>query len=159
MCWGCWCPLQPSDVPVDGRSGGAVGLPVLAEQPVETAADEQSASLQLERSQHGHCCSNSQQPSPWQRMLPQRLPRQLCSRGVEGEGVRKSGLRRRAPPKPQACRSECVSQSKRLLDWCTGVLVDWCTGAPFLSEQTAAWLCELATTDNLKSFQSSLSEQ
>lgn len=31
-------------------------LPVLVEQPVETAADELSVYLQLERSQHGHCC-------------------------------------------------------------------------------------------------------
>lgn len=52
--------------------------------------------LQLECSQGGHCCSNSQQPSPWQRELQQCLPQQLWSRIMEGEvGVRKSGLQHR----------------------------------------------------------------
>lgn len=54
--------------------------------------------LQLERSQGGHCCSNSRQPSPWQRALQQRLPQQLWSRSLEGEvGVRKSGPQHRGP--------------------------------------------------------------
>lgn len=55
--------------------------------------------LQLERSQGGHCCSNSQQPSPWQRaLLLQRLPQQLWSRSTqERGGVRKSGPQRGGP--------------------------------------------------------------
>lgn len=82
-----------------GRSGRLAWLPALVERPVETAAEELSEYLQLQRSQGGHCCSNSQQPSPWQRVLRQRLPQQLCSRSVEGE-VRKSGLQRRGPRSP-----------------------------------------------------------
>lgn len=70
--------------------------------------------LQLECSQGGHCCSNSQQPSPWQRALQQRLPQQLWSRSMEGEiGVRKSGPQHRGPsPKhwPQGL-SVCLGPS------------------------------------------------
>lgn len=47
--------------------------------------------LHLECSQGGHCCSNSQQPSPWQRALLQCFPQQLWSRSMEegGGGVGK----------------------------------------------------------------------